>query len=97
MDVEIKAAFTNRRAAELALEHLVQDIGLERTDIYIAAAGVQSSSGTQPAGADVRGSLAEPRAAAPALEGEIDMSVGCTKENVERVSQALQKVGGQIK
>ncbi|WP_398471142.1 hypothetical protein [Tardiphaga sp.] len=97
MDVGIKAVFTNRRAAELALEHLVQDIGLERTDIFIAAVGVQSSSGTKPAGADVRGSLGEPKAANPALEGEIDMSVGCTQENVERVSQALQKVGGQIK
>ncbi|OYU92032.1 hypothetical protein RPMA_27140 [Tardiphaga alba] len=97
MDLEVKAAFRDRRAAEIALEHLVQEIGLERTDIFIAANGAQNTSGSRQAGADVHGSLAESRAAAPVLEGEINMSVGCDREKVDRVAQALRDAGGEIR
>lgn len=96
MDMEIKAAFKDRRAAELALEHLVQEVGLNRTDIFISARGSHNTSGTEPAGADAQGSLTESRAAAPALEGQIEMSVGCDQEKAERISKALQEAGGSI-
>jgi hypothetical protein len=96
MDVEVKAAFKDRRAAELALEHLVQEIGLDRTDIFIAARGNDNSSGTERAGADARGSLAEDRDAAPVLEGEIEMSVACEQAKIERVSEALKQSGGRV-
>jgi hypothetical protein len=96
MDMEIKAVFKDRRAADLSLEHLVQEVGLERTDIFIVARGGRNTSGTEPAGADAQGSLAESRTAAPALEGQIEMSVGCDQDKVERVSKALQENGGSI-
>lgn len=96
MDVEVKGAFKDRRAAELALEHLVQEIGLDRTDIFIAARGKDNSSGTKLAGADAQSSLAESREAEPALDGEIEMSVGCEQAKLERVSEALKQSGGRI-
>lgn len=46
MDSEVEGAFKDRGAAELALEHLVQEIGLNRTAIFVAAQGSENSSGS---------------------------------------------------
>src|SRR3954463_8778911 len=97
MDVEVKAVFKDRRAAELALEHLVQDIGLDRTDVFIAARGSENTSGAQKAGADSQSSLSEPRGDKdPKLNGDIELSAGCESANAGRVSEALKDAGGNI-
>jgi hypothetical protein len=97
MDVEVKATFNDRRAAELAIEHLVQDIGLDRTDVFITARGPENTAGTDRAGADAKGSLSEAKTDShPKLEGEIEMSVGCERGHVERVSNALKSSGARL-
>ena len=97
MDTEVKALFKDRRAAELALEHLVQEIGLARTDIFIAAHGDANTSGTHRAGGDVQSSLDESRGSTdPKLSGEIEMSIGCNNADTARVSQALEKAGARV-
>ncbi|MCX7319097.1 MAG: hypothetical protein NT113_06230 [Hyphomicrobiales bacterium] len=97
MDTEVKAMFKDRQAAELALEHLVQEIGIERTGIFIAAHGDGNTSGTHRSGADARSSLDESRGDTdPKLSGEIEMSVACGKEDTERVTKALKEVGARL-
>lgn len=97
MDSEVKGAFKDRRAAELALEHLVQEIGINRTDIFIAARGSHNTSGTERSGADAQSSLTEPRRETdPHLEGEIEMSIGCSAGEVEQVREAVRETGGRL-
>jgi hypothetical protein len=97
MDTEVKALFKDRRAAELALEHLVQDIGLARTDVFIAAKGDGNTSGTHRSGADAQSSLDETRGTTdPKLSGEIEMSAACGDGDAGRVSQALKDAGGRV-
>jgi hypothetical protein len=44
----IVGSFATRRDAETAVEHLVQEYGLERSDISIQAAGEQTALGLVP-------------------------------------------------
>lgn len=44
MDTEVKATFATRREAELAVEHLVQEHRLNRTDIFVEPEGAANSS-----------------------------------------------------
>lgn len=59
MERTIVATFETRRDAETAVEHLVQEHGVKRTDIFVQAKGEANSAGVRPAGAD--------RAAMPVL------------------------------
>ena len=45
MSQTVKARFATRREAELAVEHLVQEHGIEHTDIFIEVEGSQNSAG----------------------------------------------------
>lgn len=95
MDTGVKATFATRREAELAVEHLVQEHGLNRTDIFVEPEGAANSSGTVQAGADEAGSLSEPRDGSRAkLEGAINVSVGCDDAQANVVRKALRDAGG---
>ena len=52
MSTTIERTFDTRRQAELAIEHLVQEHGFERTDIFVAPEGPQNSAGKDVGGAD---------------------------------------------
>lgn len=52
MGTTLNATFETRREAEMAVERLVQEHGIERTDIFIAAAGAENTTGEEQAGAD---------------------------------------------
>jgi len=45
MSTSLTATFEDRRDADMAVEHLVQEYGIERGDIVIAAAGDDDSGG----------------------------------------------------
>ncbi len=53
MERTIVASFATRREADLAIEHLVQQHGIDRTDVFVGAPGEANSAGTKAAGADV--------------------------------------------
>ena len=53
MATTIFGTFGTRRDAELAVEHLVQEHGIEPAEISIRPAGEANSAGTKAAGADV--------------------------------------------
>ena len=60
----ITGYFNTRRDAEMAVEHLVQDHGLDRNRVQAMAEGDENSSGTVVSGAD-----ADDAAAGDAPEG----------------------------
>jgi hypothetical protein len=88
VDKTITACFDTRRGAETAVEHLVQELGIDRSDVFIAAAGDANTSGVRPAGADAKGTNAKPK-----LSGPIEVSVDCNGDNSSIVTAALEKAG----
>jgi len=91
----IKALFPSRREVELAVEHLVQEYGIERTDIFVEPAGDANSAGDSPTGADIENGhesgVADPTGAA--YEGQLIVSVDMNEDEGEAVTQALRDVG----
>ena len=97
MSTTIQAVFATRRAADLALEHLVQEHGFERTDIFVEPVSDANSSGELQAGADLESGLSgvETRGT-PALEGAIKVSVDVNDDREELARATLTDVGGTL-
>ena len=91
--------FATRRDAELAVEHLVQEHGFERTDIFIEAQGAQNSAGTTRAGADLEsghyGAEGLTSGKTPELHGAVEVSVECDDANTHAVEDALRAAGAE--
>lgn len=91
--------FATRRDAELAVEHLVQEHGLERTDIFVEAQGRENSAGTRPAGADLEsghyGAEGLTADKTPELNGAVEVSVECDKSKTHAVEDALRAAGAE--
>ena len=83
MERTIVANFDPRRDAETAVEHLVQEHGIERADIFVRAPGKANTAGVRPAGADVEsGHPGVERHGEPELSGPIEVSVECREGQV---------------
>ncbi|MGC2782015.1 MAG: hypothetical protein WA418_40925 [Bradyrhizobium sp.] len=94
MERTIIGHFATRREAELAVEHLVQDHGIARTDVFVQAPGAANSAGTRAAGADVEsGHPGVDKRGAPELEGEIEVSVDCHGEQSADMEGILKEAG----
>lgn len=94
MERTIVASFATRREADLAIEHLVQQIGIERTDVFVRAPGEANSSGTRAAGADVEsGHPGVEKDGRPELAGPVEVSVDCHGGKTARVEAAFREVG----
>ncbi|MGI4960059.1 MAG: hypothetical protein ACRYGI_21015 [Janthinobacterium lividum] len=52
MSTTLKGEFDTRRQAEMTVERLVQEYGVDRTAIMVAAAGEENSAGVERAGSD---------------------------------------------
>lgn len=91
----IKGLFANRRDVEIAVEHLVQEYGIERTDIFIEPAGARNSAGESEAGADLESGHKgeEPDARGAAYEGELVVSVDMNDDESDAVRQAFRDAG----
>lgn len=94
MEQTIVANFDTRRDAETAVEHLVQEHGIDRADIFVRAPGTANTAGTRPAGADVEsGHRGVEKQGEPALAGPIEVSVECDVGRSTVVRSALEKAG----
>ncbi|WP_230628510.1 hypothetical protein [Sphingomonas sp. Leaf37] len=76
MGTTLTATFETRREAEMTVERLVQEHGVERTDVFVAADGSENSAGEGLAGSDAEAGepSPEPRGDAP-LNGAVSVSV----------------------
>jgi hypothetical protein len=93
MSTTLTARFKTRRDAEMSVERLVQEYGIERTDIFVAAAGPENTVGEEEAGSDTEGNEqgAEGRDDA-ALNGAVEVSVDLEDEKLAtKVRQAFEE------
>lgn len=96
MSTTLTGTFDSRVQADMAVERLVQEIGIERTDIFVSAAGEDNSVGNATAGADSATVGEVARDDAP-LAGNIIVSVDLQDEtHVEAVTAALREFAAKI-
>jgi len=92
----IVASFDTRRDAETAVEHLVQEHGIDRAGIFVSAPGSANTAGTKAAGADVEsGHPGVAKKGKPKLAGPIEVSVACDDGRSAVVKSALEKAGAR--
>ena len=76
MATTLSGTFETRREAEMTVERLVQEFGIERTDIFITTDGADNSAGEAEAGSDTEAGAPSPEARDDAaLNGKISVSV----------------------
>jgi HSP20 family molecular chaperone IbpA len=91
----INATFETRREAELAVEHLVQEHGIDRDDVEVGAEGDQNSAGVEASGSDNETKLEDGTGDEAALNGRISLSVTVDgEETAEFVQGVLEEYGG---
>ncbi|MFK0335307.1 hypothetical protein [Rhizobium sp. 2MFCol3.1] len=88
----VTATFETREAADLAIEHLVQKIGIERTDVFVRAAGRHNSSGVDVSGGDAPSATEHGRDDAK-LSGEIEVSADITADNITALHRTFGDLG----
>ena len=91
MGTTLNATFETRREAEMSVERLVQEHGLERSDIFVAAANDENTAGEEQAGSDTDAGEPSPEARDDApLNGAVIVSVDIEDEaKVARVREAF--------
>ncbi len=82
----IRATFATREAAELAIEHLVQQHGISRPDIFVQSASDRNTTGSHASGGDIN------REDAP-LEGEIEVSADIAVSQIAAVQRSFGDAG----
>jgi hypothetical protein len=96
MSTTLTGTFDSREQADMAVERLVQEIGIERTDIFVAASGTENSAGNLIGGADNETVDQAERDDVP-LAGGITVSIDLQDEaKVEVVTAALEEFGAEI-
>ena len=96
MSTTLTGRFQSRSQADLVVEHLVQEIGIERTDIFVSAEGSDNSAGTAAGGADGSAIGQAARDDVP-LAGPIMVSVDLQDEtHVDVVRTALAEFETQV-
>jgi hypothetical protein len=93
----ITASFSTRRQADLAIEQLVQEHGIDRDDIFVTPEGDENSAGSEEDGADAEnGHPGIDPAGDPALAGDLSVSIDLAdEEDVAAVRAMLEEHGGE--
>lgn len=95
MSTTLTGTFDSRDQADMAVERLVQEIGIERTDIFVTASGPDNSAGNRIGGADSETVDQGERDDVP-LAGGIMVSIDLQDDaKVEVVTAALEEFGAQ--
>ncbi|TWF47808.1 hypothetical protein [Neorhizobium alkalisoli] len=87
----IRATFDAREAADLAVEHLVQQHGISRPDIFIQSATDRNTTGSKPSGGDA--SHEDGSRDDGAHEGEIEVSGDISANQIAAVQRSLGDAG----
>ncbi len=96
MSQTISAEFDTRRDAELAVEHIVQEHGVDRRAVSIISATDRNSAGTKVSGSDLQDGHEKAGATAhPALGGKLKVSVQVEDSSAAKVLGAFSTYGGK--
>ena len=96
MPQTLSAEFDTRRDAEMTVEHLVQEYGLDRSAISIVSMSEDNSAGTQVAGADLEQSRSEGGSEThPALSGRLKVSVQAGEDHKDKILETFSSFGGK--
>ncbi|XAZ26072.1 hypothetical protein LVY75_35470 (plasmid) [Sinorhizobium sp. B11] len=87
----ITATFETREAADIAVEHLVQQHGISRPDIFIQPNGERNSAGSMASGGDASHPGGVRHDAA--LEGDIEVSIDIPPDKIPAVQRSLGDAG----
>lgn len=90
----VAATFSSREAADLAVEHLVQEHGVDRTAIFVEAVGDSNSAGSEISGGDAGGAQSGDRADAP-LNGNLRLTVAVDGHDSNTLIGVLEEAGAQ--
>ena len=97
MPKTITASFTQRRDAEKAVEHLVQEHGIDRGAVQITAASAANTAGAEVARGDVEGNHETTNTdGGPALEGKIRVSAEVDAAQTEAVVTSFETYSGEL-
>ena len=95
MSTTLTGTFDSRDQADMVVERLVQEIGIERTDIFVTASGPDNSAGNRIGGADSETVDQGERDDVP-LAGGIRVSIDLQDDaKVEVVTATLEEFGAQ--
>ena len=97
MSDTITAEFRSRRDAEMAVEHIVQEHGLDRTAVTVGPASSENTAGTEAARADVEdGRLKSGTDGEPALHGKVKVSVQVGDADADKVRASIRTFHGEM-
>lgn len=91
--VTIRAEFSSRDAAERAIEHLVQEYGVARGDVFVSPKDAANSAGAEKSGPDAFSGPVDGSAFEPRLQGAIVVSAEVRSDAAVRVEDALRSSG----
>ena len=91
MPRRITGRFAVRREAELAVEHLVQAYGIDRSAVEVTAVGPENTAGVVASGADTDPATGEPNAGAH--RGKIVVSVTVEDAVADEALEAMRQAG----
>jgi hypothetical protein len=86
------ATFTTREAADRAVEHLVQQAGIARGNVFVQASNADNTAGTELSGGDAGKAENVLRSDAP-LNGEIEVSADVAHADVIKAEKAFREAG----
>jgi hypothetical protein len=90
----ITGTFATRQGAELALEHLVQEYGVARGDVFIEPVSDENSAGETRSGGDRES--ADPQSKPdkePALNGALRVSADISNDKLEEAEESFRQAG----
>lgn len=90
----LAALFSTREAADRAIEHLVQEHGVDRSAIFVETAGDRNSVGIEQSGGDAGAMGAPSREDAP-LRGALRVTVAIDDNDPQVLDRALAEAGAQ--
>ncbi|MBX9462920.1 MAG: hypothetical protein KL840_08105 [Aquamicrobium sp.] len=86
----ISGLFGNRESADSAVERSVQEYGLKRTNIFVAAGNACNSAGETASGGDAGGKKTEPTVP---LRGAIKVSVDISLADIPAAEGTFRQFG----
>ena len=97
MSKTISAEFKSRRDAEMAVEHIVQEHGVDRTAVTVGPTSEDNTAGTEAARADIEdGHLKSHNEGEPALAGRIKVAVEIDDAVADNVISSFKTYDGKV-